>query len=89
MVDLQKIKDEVAVKHGYSHWLDFISTMLTEGWSTKKLLKLENEAMHEHSKQCCQLQIEACAENVLHTTSDVPTEFIESILNTKNVCDDK
>jgi len=62
MIDLEKIKNEVAVKHGYNMWLDILGIFSTStDISYLQLIELENEVATEYARQMCDEQIHACS----------------------------
>ena len=81
MIDLEKIKNEVAVKHGYNMWLDILGVFSTStDISYLQLIELENQVATEYARQMCHNQIISCANEVIDEDY-----FYEVVLNTPNV----
>jgi len=100
MIDLEKIKNDVAVKHGYNMWLDILGIFSTStDISYLQLIELENEVATEFAKQMCDeledrnkeltetLEYALKAIKAVHSfgASTVIVNRIEGVLNTSNV----
>jgi len=78
MIYLEEIKDKVAKDKGYKNW----------SWMPFNERNYNfDEVATEYSKQCCDEQIKACAENVNYSCEHCGFEHKDSekILNTPNV----
>lgn len=78
MKTIEEIKHRIAVEKGYEKWqlaIDSLSRKLM--FST--VIEMENEAMQEYAKQCCDEQIKAC----YNQTSEIGG--VKVILSTPNV----
>lgn len=93
-IDLEEIKNEVAVSYGYNDWKDLLKmhvrlnhVVTSAEYSIEALSNYENEAMQEYAKQCCDEQIHMCAENANAFIGiyDEPLVAKCSILSTPNV----
>lgn len=70
-IDLEEIKNQVAVKYGYKDW---------EWFPFEERGRRVDEVATEYAKQCCDEQIKACAEGIENL--EYPKEHV---LSTSNV----
>lgn len=75
--DLTEIKNEVAQKHGYVNWADVIDNHALWAISDIEFISIENEAMLEYAKQCCEAQRESDAN--IQTWGMVYKEYKEDL----------
>lgn len=83
MKNIEEIKNEVAVKHGFDEW-DIYSFNRSNGTNIDAMV---NEVAIEHSKQCCDEQIKSCSNEVKYACSHCGFEHkdSENVINTPNV----
>lgn len=79
-MNLQQIKDEVAVRRGgCKDFTDLLIDYFNGDFYTQELESYIDEAMQEYAKQVCEHQREMCAEDLPIDTSKLA---ISCILNT-------
>lgn len=88
MKNLEEIKLQIAVENGFKNWFS-ATNHCWQNLMFQRVHELEDLAMREYAKQCCDEQIKACAEKAQdEATSSYAGEIIvevDSILNTPNV----
>lgn len=88
MKNIEEIKNEVAVKHGYVDFKHIKGCILLGKIDPSFVEYILNEIAEEYAKQCCQTQIVNCTINL---NVDYPkgtekySDAVNSILNTPNV----
>lgn len=95
MKTITEIKDQIAQQHGYKDFLDVLKSFDCAKSTYTEVNFIINESMQEYAKQCCDLQIEKCADNA--TAGIYPGDYFnpeasvkvdkESILSTPNVAE--
>lgn len=83
-IDIEEIKNKIAERNGYGKYFGALSL--------DNQCILLDEVAEEYAKQCCDLQIKACAEkimlsNIINDRSLKHTPESKAILSTPNVAE--
>jgi len=86
MIDLEKIKNEVAVKHGYKSFQKLLYSFYKDSDTISlEVQKVVNEVATEYARQMCDEQINVCAQEYVKPYEGMQRERVLVILNTPNV----
>jgi len=88
-MNLEQIKNEVAVKHGFENFEQIIDCIYVNSNGAGSIMEdIIDEVAAEHARQMCDEQIKACAKNAdagYDHIEECPFVDTQSILNTPNV----
>lgn len=79
MIEIQKVKDDVALKNGFNKWQGVIQNLREGLISYQELEKLENEVISEVAKQVAERQKQNCKDFIFGNM--IYPEYRETVYN--------